>query len=348
MKTVLVLGAGGPAGMNFIESLMLAGNYNVIGCDINHWHLKLIEKRFNIKTYLIPQLTQEYSERVGFINQIIATESIDFIHAQPDIEVEFLSKNRDSINAKMFLPHNNTIEKCHNKHITSILLGGLSPLTYLVDKEIIGSQIETVQTLSENKKVWLRAVRGAGSKAALPVTTCKQALDWIHYWEETKRLDSTDFMISEFLPGKEYAFQSVWFNGDLITSMARERIEYLMGNLFPSGQSSSPSVAVTVHNDKINIIATQAMWKIDKKAHGIFCIDMKENKYGMPLITEINAGRFFTTSNFFSHYGANMPDTYVKLGIGGSVEKLPKYNAIPKDIVWVRVIDSLPQGFKNE
>jgi carbamoyl-phosphate synthase large subunit len=346
MKTVLVLGAGGPAGINFIESLLLTKDYNVIGCDVNPWHLKLIERRFDIKTYRVDYLTSQDARRVADLNWVMRKESVDFVHAQPDFEVEFLSRNREKINAVTFLPSKGTIEACRNKYTTAVLMRGLAPLTSLVNENTLASQIKMIQDVSEEKRVWLRAVRGAGSKAALPITTLRQALDWIHYWKETKRLESSDFMVSEFLPGKEYAFQSVWLNGELITSMARERMEYLMGNLFPSGQSSSPSVAVTVHHDRVNVIATQAMWNIDKRAHGIFCIDMKENKYGMPLVTEINAGRFFTTSNFFSHYGANMPDTYIKLGFGESVGELPKYNAIPKDIVWVRGIDTLPYGFE--
>jgi hypothetical protein len=344
---VLVLGAGGPAGINFIDCLM--PTYSITGCDINPWHLKLIEKKFGIKTYRIPELDWDTydNKRVDILNDIIAKEKIDFIHAQPDVEVEFLSRNRTVLGAKTFLPSNETIENCRNKFETSRLLRGLAPLTKLVGECDLDSQIREIQEVSGNEKVWLRAVRGAGSRAALPVTTPRQAADWIHYWCETKRLETCDFILSEFLPGKEYAFQSLWFNGELVTSMARERIEYLMGNLFPSGQSSSPSVARTVHNDKVNINATQAMWQIDKEAHGIFCIDMKENKYGMPVITEINAGRFFTTCNFFAYYGSNMPEAYVKLGLGREIDNLPKYNAISKDIVWVRGVDTLPYGFKE-
>ena len=347
---ILVLGAGGTAGINFIECLLnyyVGWGYNVIGCDINQWHLKLIESIFGISCHLIDEIGNNDFERVNRINEIIETEKIDFIHAQPDIEVEFLSNNRKEINAKMFLPDPHTIAVCRNKLITSKLLGGLSPVSYSANDEGIGYKIQQLQSISDCQKVWLRAVKGAGSKAALPVTTEKQALDWIHYWIETHRLETEDFMISEYLPGKEYAFQSIWKDGELITSMARERIEYLMGNLFPSGQSSTPSVAKTVHNDKVNVIATQAVYNVDKKANGIFCVDMKEDQFGMPKVTEINAGRFFTTCNFFAFYGANMPDTYVKLGMGKVINELPKYNAIPKDITWIRGIDCLPRGIED-
>jgi hypothetical protein len=351
MINILVLGAGGAAGMNFIDSLMMAGGYNVVGLDINQWHLELVKARFGIKGYLVPEIKSLSREldKISFINDIIEKENAHFIHAQPDVEVEFLSRNLDMIKATTFLPASETIEKCRDKYRTATILTDMAPTTYLADEDRIEHQIKSIQSMSGNRRVWLRATKGAGSRAALPVHSSRQALDWMHYWYKTKRLESYDFMLSEFLPGKEYAFQSVWRNGEIITSMARERVEYLMGNLFPSGQSSSPSVARTVHNDKVNAIATEAILRIDSDASGIFCVDMKEDKWGCPRVTEINAGRFFTTSNFFSTYGANMPDTYVKWGVGllEEIGNPKKYNAIEKDIMWIRGVDTLPYGFKE-
>jgi carbamoyl-phosphate synthase large subunit len=147
-------------------------------------------------------------------------------------------------------------------------------------------------------------------------------------------------MVSEFLPGKEYAFQSVWHQGTLLMSQARERKEYVFGNLTPSGQSSSPSVAMTVHNQEVNELCTQAILAVDHQATGVFCVDMKTDKNNTIKVTEINAGRFFTTSYFFSQAGANMPYYYTKVGIDGSVEhSLKPYNNIPEGWYWIRNID---------
>jgi hypothetical protein len=350
MINILVLGAGGAAGINFIDSLKMTNDYEIVGCDINKWHLTLISNRFNIKTYLVPDFKNSISremDKVNFYNDVIFENKIDFIHAQPDVEVEFMARNRDTLNSNMFIPSDLTIEKCRDKYWTSDILSGMSPMAYLVDEDRINDQIKTIQSKSGNRRVWLRAIKGAGSRAALPVHSSRQALDWMHYWFKTKRLESYDFMLSEFLPGKEFAFQSIWQDGELITSMARERVEYLMGNLFPSGQSSSPSVARSVHNDSVNAIATEAILRVDDKASGIFCVDMKENKFGTPMVTEINAGRFFTTSNFFATYGSNMPDTYIKMGLGFDTPNLPQYNAIEPGIMWVRGVDTMPFGFKE-
>lgn len=153
-----------------------------------------------------------------------------------------------------------------------------------------------------------------------------------------------DFMISEFLPGREYAFQSLWVDGKLLMSQARERMEYIFGNLTPSGQSSSPSVAKTVNDERLNTLVSDIVKMIDPEATGIFCADLKTDKNGEIKILEINAGRFFTTSLFFSQAGVNMPYYYTKIGLGEPVKSdLKPFNNIPEDWYWVRMID---MGYK--
>jgi phosphoglycolate phosphatase-like HAD superfamily hydrolase len=73
---------------------------------------------------------------------------------------------------------------------------------------------------------------------------------------------------------------------------------------------------------------------------------MKEDRDGRPRVAEINAGRFFTTSNFFAHAGLNMPDTYVRLGVGERLERpSARHDPRPEDLYWVRMIDMAPAWF---
>jgi hypothetical protein len=55
-------------------------------------------------------------------------------------------------------------------------------------------------------------------------------------------------------------------------------------------------------------------------------------------VTEINAGRFFTTSNFFAAAGLNMPDMLVRCAIG---ERPPRCGSspLPPDLFWIRMVD---------
>lgn len=348
IKKIMVMGAGGTAGINFIECLRMSQEkYYIVACDINKWHLKMPDADAR---YIVPySLEPEY---IDAINEIAEKEQAHFIHAQPDMEVEVLSENRKRLKPIYFLPSKRTVRICRDKMTTNEVLakkGIPAPLSNRINRvEDLKDIMKTIKEKSLQEKVWLRAIKGAGSKAALPVKSYRQAKEWIHYWRSTKRLESKDFMVSEFLPNREFAFQSIWLNGDLIVSQARERVEYLMGNLFPSGQSSSPSVAITVHNETVNQVAVNAIKAIDDKASGIFCIDIKENAFGVPCITEINCGRFFTTANFFAKMGCNMPDYYIKLGFGEKINSLSKTNALPKNYVWIRSVDMSPLLIKKD
>lgn len=345
MKRILLLGAGGSAGINFVQSLKSTKqDIFIVGTDINKYHLQLPD--VDAREIVQPCTAPGYVDR---INALIEKYKITFVHAQPDIEVEVLGANRKEIKALTLLPANETIAKCRNKMNTNRILAANGipvPKSYLIDNASdIPRLFNELHTI--NKKVWVRAVRGAGSRAALPVYNPNELINWIFYWISNKEMETKDFMISEYLPGKEFAWQSLWDNGQLITSQARERVEYLFGNLSVSGQSSSPSVARTVHRTDVNQIATAAIRAIDEHATGIFCVDIKEDSKGVPCVTEVNSGRFFTTSNFFSSLGCNMPYYYVCRGHCEKLPELAKYNPIPEGIYWIRLPDSLPKIVKE-
>ena len=63
---------------------------------------------------------------------------------------------------------------------------------------------------------------------------------------------------------------------------------------------------------------------------------------------EINIGRFFTTSSFFSSVGVNMPFHYVQLGLGGKVPALKQYDCLPENLYWIRGVDREPLLFQGE
>ncbi len=110
-----------------------------------------------------------------------------------------------------------------------------------------------------------------------------------------------------------------------------------------------PAVQKTVHDEQINKIGTEAVLAIDPDFNGIACVDLKENSEGVPCVTEINAGRMFTTSYFFSYaskilrkdYYANIPYLYVKLAFKETVpNNIPKYNVLPENVYWIRHMDA--------
>jgi len=341
MKRILITGAGGSAASNFIESIRISGEkFYIVGVDIKPYHIELsnLDKR-----YLVPSPSNP--KYIEILNSIIEKEKIQFVHPQPDPEVYFLAKHRKKIKANIFLPASETVEICQNKFILIETLNRSNINTgefFLINNK--KDLLRAFKVLNKKKKkIWLRAIKGAGSKASLLIADPNHGICWIDYWQKMKGLGWGDFMATEFLPGREFAFMSIWQNGKLITSQGRERLEYLYGYLTPSGQTSTPSVAVTVHRDDVNQVATKSVLAVDAKATGVFCIDMKENEEGVPCVTEINCGRFFTTSNFFAEAGLNIPYLYIKMAYGEKLPNLPQYNPIPAGWYWVRMVD---MGYK--
>lgn len=353
--TILVLGAAGPAGANFIDSLFEDhANYRIIAADSNRYHLSQVDLAQVDKTYLLPQANHE--SHWCALASLIKEEGVEFIHAQPDPEVLKLSEYRqvlDGIGVRVLLPSEDALLRCADKMAltTSLQAAGVPVAnSYLVPQN--QALVAAMTSLNQGRdvwaeKLWLRARRGAGSRAAAPMRTPAQAAAWMDYWQEFKGISWDDFMISEFLPGREFAWQSIWKDGFLVSSVGRERLEYLFANLTVSGQSSSPTVARTVHDARVNQIATAAVEAIDKRPNGIYCVDLKENKQGIPCVTEINAGRFYTTSYFITLAGENMPKKYVDMAFGKNVS-FNQYDAVPENLYWIRQIDMMPALVKGE
>lgn len=341
MRRILVTGAGGAAAANFVHSLRLAPEpFYVVGTDTSKYHLELapVDAR-----YLLPRVDE--AGYLDELNALVEAEGVEVVHPQPEQEVLLLAREHERVRAATFLPRVETVEICQDKATFARRMAdaGLSAPRFARASDESTLREATASILEAREQGWVRAVRGAGARASLPVSSPDQAAAWVLYWIERRGLSYGDFMVSEFLPGREFAFQSVWVDGRLFTSAARERLEYVFGHLMPSGQSSSPSVARTVHRKDVNELASQAVKAVDPEATGVFCVDLKEDEDGRPLVTEINAGRFFTTSNFLAEAGANMPYTYVRLALGETPEDLPRFDAVEADLYWIRMID---MGFK--
>jgi carbamoyl-phosphate synthase large subunit len=341
MRRILVTGAGGAAAANFVHSLRLAAEpFYVVGSDTSKYHLELapVDAR-----YVLPPA--EDPSYVDEVNALIEREELELVHPQPEQEVLVLARERARVEAATLLPSAEAVALCQDKAAFAAQMAeaGLPTPRFVRPESEESLREATASILDRRERAWVRAVRGAGARASLPVSSPDQAVAWVRYWSETRGLATKDFMVSEFLPGGEFAFQSLWLEGELVTSAARERLEYVFGHLMPSGQSSSPSVARTVHRTDVNELATQAVQAVDPRATGVFCVDLKEDEDGRPLVTEINAGRFFTTSNFLAEAGANMPYEYVRLALGERPDGLPRYDAVEADLYWIRMID---MGYK--
>jgi carbamoylphosphate synthase large subunit len=341
MKRVLCTGAGGPAGINFVMSLRAAPEKMfIVGTEANeHYvHLAAAEKKYSVPRAIDP-------DYINSLNEIIRKEKIEFLHAQPDVEVEAVSENREKIQASVFLPSKAAVKACQDKlESAKIWRKKNIPVARTIE---LREERDIERAFEElGSPIWVRARRGAGGKGSTPADNVETAVSWIRYWKARKV--KWEFIAQEHLPGRNIAFHSLWKNGELVVSMARERVEYIYPYLAPSGIMGTPSVQRTVHDDNVNRIGTEAVLAIDSGFSGIASVDLKENGEGVPCVTEINPGRMFTTSYFFSYaskmlrgdFAGNIPYLYVRLAYKETISEMPKYDILPSGVYWIRHMDA--------
>lgn len=338
---VLVFGAGGPAGVNFARSVYLSYEHiTLFGTDINKYNIELA-KPYYLAIFLVPE---DEKSKIEAIKDIIKNNHIDFIYAQPDPEVFFLSKNRKEFKARTFLPKHKTIENCQAKYVASSLWSKFWPQTkfypLIGDRELL-DKLRVIRT-ELGERFWLRASYGAGGKASLLAKNILHAYYWCKFWKEHANIS---LIAQKYLPGRNFAWQSIWKDGNLIVSQGRERLQYLYGSAAVSGISGSSSVSRLVNIDKLNDSAITAIKLIDKKPHGIYSVDLTEDgDYIIP--TEINAGRFFTMSYLLAKTAhemeeprGNMPIIYLMLGNGLNIPDGKDRDILPDNAYWFRHVD---------
>ena len=334
MKRILVTGAGGPATNSFVRSLRDAEEeYCIIGVDAGKYNLFRAETDCS---YLCPKATDE--AYIPFINMIIERENIDLIHSQPEIEIYELSKHRDELNCKHFMPKHETVEVCRDKmrsnthwHVEGIKV----PESILINDK---ADLHQAYFWFRKERIWLRDIVGAAGKGSLSRPTFEQALAHINArdgWGNT--------MISVHLTDKTITWQSIWHDGQLIVAQGRRRLYWEFANRAQSGVTGLTGTGVTVKDSELDELAIRCIHAVDEEPHGIFSVDFTFDWDGVPNPTEINIGKFFTTHHFLTRTGCNMPEIFVKLAFDEYEFKKPSLNPCEEEMYWIRGIDTLPK-----
>jgi glutathione synthase/RimK-type ligase-like ATP-grasp enzyme len=338
VRRVLIIGAGTGPGNNLIRSLRAGDpSLGIIGCHDNRFALKqsAADRNYLTSRSLDPSLLDE-------LGHIVEVESIALVMPTTDRDVKVLATFRERIPAHLFLPRLEVIELCQDKYALTEFLRARdlpAPKTYAVSS--LGEIEALFARLSPHTRVWCRLRRGQGALGAVLVTSPEQARTWIRFWEERRGDPPSAFTLSEYLPGRDIAAQTLWQEGRLVLVKTYERLTYL-GAGDPMGASSIAALAKTVIEPRIAETCARALRAIDPAASGVFVFDFKENVNGVPCITEINAGRFGMSTNIFDLPGKhNMAVTYVKLALAEAVDLWEEDDTV-EDHYMVRDVDTVP------
>jgi biotin carboxylase len=339
---VLLTSAGNGPSNNVMRSLRAGWKSAfVVGCNEDQFVLKNSSADRN---YVVPPAG--HPRWAAALRRIVATERIELILPIVDTDVTALSAVRRQLGRQLFLPRESTLATCRDKLrlIAQLRRHGVpAPASYAVKRlDDVGSIFRKLGTA---RPLWCRVRTGAGALGALPVRTPAQARSWIRYWGEMRGIPAREFMLSEYLPGRDFGCQSLWRDGELILIKTYERLSYLGTGSQPAQVSSVAGLAKTAIAPDVVDVCAKAVRLLDKRANGVYSIDLKEDARGVPCITEINAGRFSSATNIFDLAGQhNMVATFVRLARGEHVQFDDAHDAVD-DWYMLRDIDMPPHIF---
>jgi biotin carboxylase len=338
---VLVTSAGtGPAN-NLVRSLR-AGDSSlvIVGCHDDQFVLK---NSLAERSYLTPPAG--HRDWAAALRHLVTTARVDLVIPATDADVAALSRSRAALRGHVFLPRPDVLDVCADKYRLTARLranGIAAPATWPVARlDDVG---RIFRRLADHSQLWCRIRAGAGSMGAIPVTSAGQARQWIAYWRDMRGVPVRSFTLSEYLPGRDFGCQSVWSDGRLVLIKTFERLSYLATGSRPS-HSSVAALAKTVFEPRVVDVSARAIRLLDRRASGVFSVDLKEDVRGTPCITEINAGRFTSATNLFDLTGKhNMATTYVRLAAGEVPEIHDAYD-VAEGYYMLRGIDAPPRIF---
>ena len=303
---VLVIGAGGPAGVNTCRALHAAG-HDVFAQDDNKSHL------IWANPYLAKSMDDPEVVMIAPDNQVLRWVTHEHPYAA-------------------FLPKPQTVLLCQDKFECGLQWrrDGLRE-----------DRIELVDGYKPYPRLsgqWLRARSGAGAKAAIESNNTTEGENWLGFWFE--REPGIEFIVEGVLPGRDYSWCGIYRDGELLVSFARERLEYLYPHLTPEGLTGTPTRAQVVHNADVDEMAEAAVSSVDADPHGVFCVDLREDETGQPRPTEINAGRFSTTVGLWSLFSirSNFVALAAELAVGDDW-RLELWDPLPEGLILSRHID---------
>jgi biotin carboxylase len=348
LAKVLVTGAGGIGGVNFVRALRLAEKQNnvrmfVVCTDHNPYYLQFpkADARFVSPRHDSPTF-------VPTLLKLIKEYGVEFLHPHPSSEARVVSE-------KLALFKKNRVETYLPK-TSSIVTDKLETYDTLRTHNVPVAKTIAIESLNDvhdafskiGHPLWIRARRGAGGRLGLKVETPEEAQNWVSLNAVQNRAAIGDFIMQEYLPGRDLAFDSLWFKGQLITSYGRERIEYALKHISLSGITGTPAIAKTIEDKKLNQTSLEAIKALDARPHGFFSVDVKEDARGKPIVTEVD-GKWHTTAPLWGYalakaYGKrefNLAYLYVTLGMKGNLDfDLPLFNLFPTNHYLVRQLDA--------
>lgn len=337
---ILITGACAVSARSVLRSLKMSAKFKdaeFIGWDMCSLLYGVYAGEFD-KLYKVPAAGDPKYNKV--VHEILLKEQPDVAIIVPEVEVLHWAKN--PFDVPHIVPPAKFAELAISKERLFDSLSG----TGLVPRFVNIASEEIIKDNFQNPlgyPVWIRdgAAGTASAKGAFKAESLIELQAWVKINPHT-----TQFQLSQFLPGRNLGCFCLFKNGKLIKMAQAQRIEYIMAKVAVSGITGNTSKGKLLNEEKIKNSALRAIdilcEKTGEKMNGLVVADMKEDEYGNPIITEINI-RHVAFSSSFAMAGQNIAEAQVLLAldrdneVDGDIEKI-----YPKDNLLLRDVDGTP------
>jgi carbamoyl-phosphate synthase large subunit len=346
MYKILIAGVGGPTPRSFVRAIKwfggeLAEKFEFIGVDCNPLAYGLYDKTLFSKSFLVPRADQHnYWDK---INSVIEDNNIDGAVILPELEVIEWAKHAEQKlrrKIKLHLPDPILALEIVNKNKLHELLKetGFVPKFYRIDPSNYSFKMLQQEV---GEVFWVRSTEGSSGLGSLKITSEKALKEWISINPAV-----TEFIASEFLPGRNMGCKMLYFDNKLLRTACGERVNYIMSKVSPSGITGNTSFGRLLNEPGLVEISKQSLELISKTLrtglNGIFTVDYKEDTKGNPKITEINIRHVAFTSSIAAG-GANLPmDTLKAMFLQDPIQMDVIHYKFKEGLIFLRDVDGYP------
>ncbi|WP_431247119.1 ATP-grasp domain-containing protein [Leifsonia xyli] len=290
---VLITGAGGPAGVAVIRSLLARDDVDVFAADMDGWASGL---------YLVPEDRRRIvppGRSDGFADALIAMsrdDGIDVLFSTVDVELPGLAARRDELEAvgtTLAAPSHDTLVTCLDKFALVQRVAGRAriPETRLLNREGVGADWTFPVIVKPRSGAGSRGVRLIPDRGTLEALGTDESI-----------------IIQENLPGEEFSVDVLaGLDGEVIAAVprSRERVD--------SGVSIAGR---TVRRPELSDTAAAVARAIGLT--GVANVQLRYSTDGVPALLEVNP-RFPGAMPLTIASGVDMPSLLLDLVLGRPV-----------------------------
>jgi len=341
MRTkIIITGAGSAQSNGVINSLLMTGDEEeIIGLGSDPADLMMCRAH---RKYLMPHSgSPEYEKTLLWVLETERPKMIHFQHdAELDVALGFLEKIQ-ATGVGFLVPDRDAIRTCVHKYETWLKFrdAGIK----VPENRILNADNDLKIALHElgnsEGKIWLRSnAIGGGGKGALPTNDFDEAREWID-----RNNGWGNFIAAELLSTKTVTWLSIWKNGELVVAQSRRRHSWAHSALSLSGVTGVTKVCETCSDPLVDEVGMKSVKAVSMIPNGIYGVDMTYDWNRIPNPTEINISRFFTTIQFFTEAGLNMPKILKDIVLYNRMPKvMGRVNPLPNGLLWLRAMDCPP------